>query len=197
MAIYFHFYLSEYYGLITGVSLLLVSLILGCMCGFMMLDERDDHLIQYYAVTPLSRSGYLICRLVTAIVLSIIYDMILLLFAAPRSITIAQVMYLLPMAVLEAPIIALFLVAFAANKVEGLALSKGASLTVAIPAAAWFIHSPLKFGFGIFPAFWIYELMNSDYEGEPWKALLLMLIGIGVHLLVVCVMLRKFLLRQD
>ncbi|AZS15795.1 hypothetical protein [Paenibacillus lutimineralis] len=197
LAIYFHFNLSEYYGLITAVALLLVSLILGCMCGFMMLDERDDHLIQYYAVTPLSRSGYLICRLITAVVLSIIYDAILLLLAAPESVTTSQVLYLLPMAALEAPIIALFLVAFAANKVEGLALSKGASLIVAILAAAWFIHSPLKYGLGIFPPFWIYEVLHSGYEGRPWKTLLLTLIGVGVHLLAVYVMLRKFLQRQD
>jgi fluoroquinolone transport system permease protein len=197
LTMYFQFDLSDYYGLITGVSLLLVSLILGCMCGFMMLDERDDHLIQYYAVTPLSRSGYLICRLATAVALSITYDTILLLLAAPESVTTTQVLYLLPMAAFEAPIIALFLVAFAANKVEGLALSKGASLIVAIPAAAWFIHSPLKYGLGIFPPFWIYEVLHRGYEEGPWRALLLTLIGLSVHLLAVYVMLRKFLRRQD
>lgn len=162
-----------------------------------MLDERDDQLIQYYAVTPLSRSGYLICRLITAVVLSVIYNAILLLFAAPESVTTSQVLYLVPMAALEAPIIALFLVAFAANKVEGLALSKGASLIVAIPAAAWFIHSPLKYSLGIFPPFWIYEVLHSGYEGGSWKALLLTLIGVSVHLLAVYVLLRKFLRRQD
>ena len=197
LTIYFHFNLSEYYGLITAVALLLVSLILGCMCGFMMLDERDDQLIQYYAVTPLSRSGYLICRFITAVVLSVIYNAILLLFAAPESVATSQVLYLVPMAALEAPVIALFLVAFAANKVEGLALSKGASLIVAIPAAAWFIHSPLKYGLGIFPPFWIYEVLHNGNEGVPWKALLLTLIGVSVHLLAVYVLLRKFLRRQD
>ncbi|WP_068781056.1 hypothetical protein [Paenibacillus sp. GM2] len=197
LAIYFQFNLSEYYGLITAVSLLLVSLILGCMCGYMMLDERDDHLIQYFAVTPLSRSGYLVCRLATAVILSVVYDAILLLVAAPESVSTAQVLCLVPMAALEAPVIALFLVAFAANKVEGLALSKGASLIVAIPAAAWFIPPPLKYGLGIFPPFWIYEILRRSYEEGPWGALLLILTGLCVHLLAVYVMLRRFLRRQD
>lgn len=192
---YFAFDLSEYYGLITGVSLLLVSLILGCMCGFMMLDERDDHLIEYFAVTPLSRKGYLVCRLATAVILSVFYDAVLLTFAAPEPVSVTHILYLLPMAALEAPLIALFLIAFASNKVEGLALSKGASLMVAVPAAAWFIGPPIKYGFGIFPAFWIYEILRGD-SGQ-WQALLLMLAGTGVHLLAVYVMLQKFLRRQD
>lgn len=194
---YFAFDLSEYYGLITGASLLLVSLILGCMCGFMMLDERDEYLIQYYAITPLSRRGYLVCRLAAAVVLSVIYDAVLLLCAAPAPISIAQLFYLLPMAALEAPFIALFLVAYAANKVEGLALTKGVGLFVAVPAAAWFIGSPLKYGFAIFPAYWVYELLKLGHGGQPWRALLLMLAGTGVHMLAVYVLLRRFLRRQD
>ncbi|MDR0271644.1 MAG: hypothetical protein LBJ26_26665 [Paenibacillus sp.] len=99
------------------------------------------------------------------------------------------------MAALEAPLIALFLVAFASNKVEGLALSKGASLMVVVPAVAWFISSPIKYAFGIFPAFWIYEIFRGD--GGQWQSLLLMLGGVGVHLLAVYGMLQKFLRRQD
>lgn len=49
------FDLSTYDSFILPFLLTAITMLPGCMAGLLILDERDEYLIAYYAVTPISR----------------------------------------------------------------------------------------------------------------------------------------------
>jgi fluoroquinolone transport system permease protein len=65
------------------------------------------------------------------------------------------------------------MVAFAGNKVEGLALSKGISLMYIGPLVVVFIHSNWQYLAGIIPTFWVSRAFVSSYGNisEYWLAI--------------------------
>lgn len=190
------------YDMLLGVSLLLViPLLAGCMSGFLLLDERDEGLGAYYAVTPLSRQGYWRIRLTPPVVLAGAFA---LLFPAatgltPYSPSLAAALLL---AALLTPLIALMLVSFASNKVEGLALSKGLSLLVFIPAAVHFLPDPWRWLLSPLPPFWIAALYVPGEKLEllpasPWTIPLLAAGGATTSLGWYAVFFRRFVRRID
>ncbi|AIQ68827.1 hypothetical protein [Paenibacillus graminis] len=191
------FELSPYYELIMSFALLLVPLILGCMAGFMILDERDENMIQYFAVTPLTKRGYLGYRLGFVVILTVIYSLLLLTFSGLIPLRLGNILLLLPMLSLEAPMFALFLTAFASNKIEGLALSKGASILVLTPLIVFFVQSPWQYLGGIIPCFWpVRTFLSGSSLSLAWCALLAAA-GTAMHVVCLRYLVQWFLLRAD
>ncbi|MFO6495733.1 MULTISPECIES: hypothetical protein [Bacillus] len=175
--------------LVISFAMLLIPLILGIMSGFILLDERDDNLIQYFAVTPLSKRGYLMIRLAFPMLVTLCYGMILLLWESGHPL---HLFFALSMITLEAPLYTLLLAAYASNKVEGLALMKGFSLMAFTPAFAFFIPEPWQF-FGIItPTYWT---ANTYLAGS--HVLLFGGLGIVFHLLMLYGLYRRFILKTD
>ena len=150
----FSFDLSPYYPLITVFMLLMTPLFFGMIFGFLLLDERDEHIIEFLSVTPLSKSGYLVYRIATPFITSFLVAVF-----APYicGLTNDSIFFIIPLAfisALNAPLLTMVLACFASNKVEGLAVTKFASLSGFIPFAPFFITSRWQYLFGIFPHFW-------------------------------------------
>lgn len=55
--------LKAYYPLISGFVILLIPMLMGMLAGFMLLDERDDNIFMTLIVTPLTKKGYMIYRI--------------------------------------------------------------------------------------------------------------------------------------
>lgn len=189
--------LSAYDELIMSVALLMPSLMLGCMSGFMMLDERDENVIQYYAVTPLSKRGYLSYRLSFAVALATGYGLLILLGGGLVSPRFGSVEPLLVLLAMPTPVFALFLVSFAANKVEGLAVSKGISLFMLAPAVAYFVPSPWHYICGVVPAFWIAKTYLVGQTGGFAACALAASAGAIVHLALLRYLYKRFMERPD
>jgi fluoroquinolone transport system permease protein len=191
------FDLSIYNDLILSFVLILIPLMLGMLTGFMMLDERDENLIQYYAITPLTKMGYFIYRLALPVVLSILYNVLLLAFGQLDSPSLSVTLPVLLMLAIEAPIITFVLAGFANNKVEGLALSKGLGLVIFIPAVAYFIPFPWQLLAGFVPTYWAAQTLLVGMKGEIWISILYAVVGLVVHGLVLWVLARRYSRRAD
>ncbi|MGF7060060.1 hypothetical protein [Brassicibacter mesophilus] len=185
-----YFDLEQYYNIITGYLLLFVPILLGMVSGFLILDERDEHVFMTLIVTPLSLDGYILYRILLPMLISLIYTTIL---ANIINLTRAFLLLLIPIIILgaiEASIIALFLAGFAGNKVEGMVLSKALGLLMLAPLAGYFINSPLKYFFGIIPFYWpIQALIGIE------SSILSYSMHIGVGLLVHMVLLLSLINR--
>ena len=59
----------------------------------------------------------------------------------------------------------LFIAAFAANKVEGFALTKMYGLVGMIPLVAYFVPEPWQFLFGVFPPYWACKAVWTIADG--------------------------------
>ncbi|MCY9514691.1 ABC transporter permease [Paenibacillus apiarius] len=188
------FDLTVHYGVLFGTSVLLIPLVIGVMAGLLMLDERDEQLIAYYAITPLSQKGYFIHRLTLPTLLSGIYILLAFVMADFSAWSAGQYGFAFAMLLLEGPMMALLLTSFASNKVEGLAWSKLGGLLIFIPVLACLLPEPWRWGAAVTPTFWVIELFvhNRIAQWNEPELLLVGGIGLGVHLIFITVLYRKY-----
>jgi len=189
--------LTPYSDVILSVALLMIPLMLGMLSGFMMLDERDENVISYYAITPLRKKGYLGYRLTLPSLITGAYTLYLLpasgLPAPPGHVWLPLFILL----VLEAPIIGLFLTAFAANKIEGLALSKAAGIIALAPLAVYLLPEPWQLLLVVIPTYWPARLVLMDSSVYSLSFWLTTVGGLLCHAILLKVMYRRFSLKAD
>lgn len=175
LSINYSFALEPYYPLLLSFAVILQTpLIFGVIFGFLFLDERDDHVLTVLEITPASVKRYVSYRIVITILLSTAY--ILFILPATGLINLAILPKVVPVALISGffgVFSMLFLIAFAHNKVEGLALMKAMGILMLGPLAAYFIESPLQILLGILPSYWpakAYWLINQG--ANAWAYIL-------------------------
>ncbi|WP_410770895.1 hypothetical protein [Fontibacillus sp. BL9] len=173
-----------------------IPMLTGMLTGLLMLDERDEDVISYYAVTPLMRKGYLIYRFCLPSMLCLVFSMLYLLFSGVSRIGVESV-YVLFLLALEAPWFGLFLAAFSANKVEGLALSKIGGLFIAGPVIASFVPGAWKLLGAWIPTYWPAKVHLAGVAGNLTDAAGYFLAGLAVHGILIYLMIRIFIKRMD
>jgi fluoroquinolone transport system permease protein len=188
------FDLTAWYELIWLSIICLSPMLLGMVSGFTMLDERDEQLIQLFAVTPLRKSGYIFMKLSVLVILTSVFTIIITYttqLSQPEPLAFLAATILITM---QAPMMALFLLAFAPSKVEGLALSKAAGIIIFGPAAAYFIDWPLQLIGGILPSYWVAHTLLTDSSIPQLSAFI---IGFVYHALILWLLYRRFERRID
>lgn len=189
--------LATYYPLIATLFFLIdIPLFFGVVLGLLVLDERDEGILDTLRVTPLPVAHYAAYRIGLAVLVgSICLVICLLLSGLVRADAVFSVVPLAVVASLLAPAIGLFLATFAANKLEGLALMKGLGLLVLAPMAAYFVESDWQLLFGVLPTYWpakAFWLASSS--GYPWGHLA---IGLVYNVLLTTWLLRRFAARAS
>jgi fluoroquinolone transport system permease protein len=186
-----NFDLQPWYALITSFFLMLGPLMYGWVIGFMLLDERDENILEYISVTPLGKTGFLSYRTGLPILLSFVMAFVLVALIGLVPFAPLRILPVALLAAIEAPILALFLAAFAGNKVEGLALGKGVGFAFMAPLAAVFIPMPWQYLAGVLPPYWVAKLFIAA-DIEVINLVLLLAAGLIVHSFWLVWMLRKF-----
>lgn len=182
--------LSQDFAFIMSFLILIIPMMIGMLTGFMILEERDEDLLTYFAVTPLTKTGYLFYRLISPVVVSLILSLGLLHLTSLIRLDLLKLLPVVLLAALEAPIIALFMTGFAQNKVEGLALGKISGLLPFAAFAAYFIKSNWQFLAGIFPSYWVSKaFLFRNTDKYYWLYLIL---GFAVHLVYLKLLLTRF-----
>jgi fluoroquinolone transport system permease protein len=142
--------------LLAAAVVLHVPLIFGMMAALLVLEESDDRTLLALRVSPVTLERYLAYRVGVAAVATAVG----LAVAVPLSGLVApdQLAGVAPAlipAVALAPLMALTVTAFAANKVEAITVVKLLGLPFYLPLAAWFMSPPLQLIFTPFPSYWI------------------------------------------
>jgi fluoroquinolone transport system permease protein len=187
----FHFDISVYYVLGMAFILQTMPLLYGSVVGFLLLDERDDRTLQALQVTPLGGAGYLVYRTTLPVLLSLVGALVIVPLAGLTPMSLAA---LFPAAVAVAPmapLFALFLAAFAQNKVQGFALMKTMGVVFLPAAAAYFVPMPLQLAFGVVLTYWPAKVFWLAQAGDPLSWIYLGL-GTVYQCLVIAVLLRRF-----
>ena len=185
------FELAPYYPLIQSFVLLLVPMMCGIVIGFVLLDQRDDRTITALQVTPLTLNGYLVYRTSAPFVLGVVMTMIALPLTGLVPVRLGPLLIATVAAAPLAPLTAMFLAAFAANKVQGFALTKAAGVLNWPPMFAYFVDGPWQLAFGLTPTYWPAKLYWMLHAGETgwWPYLVC---GLVFLLLLLAVMLHRF-----
>jgi fluoroquinolone transport system permease protein len=184
-------HLQDYYLLGVSLFVLNVPVLFGLAIGFLLLDERDDGMLAALRVTPMSLRFYAAYRVAVPALLAMMVMVAIVFVVGVVSFPPGALVAAGALAALEAPLIALFLVAFAQNKVQGLALAKILGALMVGPVAAWFMPGKWQLLAGIVPPFWPVKAMWSAARGEgDWW--LYVIGGAVFHALLLWLLLRRF-----
>jgi fluoroquinolone transport system permease protein len=189
-----HIDLAVYYPFITAFFLLISPMFIGWVFGFLLLDEKDQHVLAVIRSTPLGSRRFLLYRLGTCTVLGMLLSLVLTGIAGLAPFHAAWGLPLLFMAALEGPLLALFLGSFADNKVQGLALGKLAGFFFMGPFVTLFVASNWHLLGGLSPSYWVTQAYLSGLEGSPMYAFYLGA-GMVIHLGLLWLLLRCFAKR--
>jgi fluoroquinolone transport system permease protein len=188
----FGFDLVPYYPMLLSFFFVLqIPFLFGLLVGLLVLDERDDDTLTALRVTPISMAGYASYRGWAAVLLSFGYVLISLPLTGLISPSLLPAVA--PVALLSgllAPMVALILVVFAANKVEGLALMKGLAVFMLGPLAAFFMDSNWQLLLGVLPTYWPAKAFWVAGEGGNFWPYIL--VGLAYTLLLLTLLLRRF-----
>ncbi|RSK26245.1 hypothetical protein EJF36_04895 [Bacillus sp. HMF5848] len=183
--------LSNHYDLIIGIGLLITPIMMGFLIGFIVLDERDEELLMFFSITPLTKTGYVYYRLISPILLTFVLSFV---FMYVQGIVSFEVITFLPIAVLNALGSSLFtmaMVMFASNKVEGLALSKVLNLTLVVPIIPYIFKNPVMLLFGIVPTYWPVMAFVERYSSIG-TFVLYVIVGFVINMAWLIWMTKKF-----
>jgi len=185
------FDLTPYYPLLTSFLVLMIPTLMGSVVGFLLLDQRDDRTLTALQVTPLTVQGYLAYRIAAPMAVSVPVMMASVAIANLVEMGVVAAFAAAVQAALTAPLYALFVAAFAANKVQGFALLKGAGVLAWPPVIAWFIASTWQVAIGLDPLYWPLKLFWMLEAGEP-RVALYFLAGLGYQGILIALLLRRF-----
>jgi len=158
----FNFNISEYRLFALGFLSLIPSMLFGMIFGFLILDERDEDIISFISITPLEKKGYLSYKLQMPMLFSAGFFLLLLHGTNFVEFNLLHTPIIAVMVALEAAIGALFLVAYADNKVEGLAFSKLLGIMYLAVPAVFLWHSPWHWITAWLPSFWIQSFHSQQ-----------------------------------
>lgn len=169
---------------LTMLLLTMGTFLAGAMGCFLLLEHKDEKTIHTIAVTPVGVFGYLVFKMTYIYLLSAVSSVIVLLgtklLAADQyiiggvslfdKIDIGHIISYALVSSLFAPALALFLGAFAKNKVEGFAFIKGSGMAAMAPFLMILdtFRDGLQYALGIFPNFW--SIKGLMQELSPVKS---------------------------
>lgn len=186
------FDLTAYYTLLMSFLPLAVAGMIGTVVGFLLLDQRDDQTMSALLVTPLSLGAYLRYRMIVLLVLCVVLSWITVPLAGLTETTWLQLTVTSIVAAPLAPIYALFLGAFAGNKVQGFALAKAIGIVILPCIAAYFVTGPWQTAFGVVPHYWSMKVFWLFDAGAPEAALVHAAVGLGWQGVVLVLLVRRF-----
>jgi len=186
------FRIMDFASIARIVITLFPGMFFGMVSGFLLLDDRDDGVSTYWGATPVGRIGYLAARLVLFSMAAFVAGLAAASISGFGTAGLIQDAGVAGLGALQVPFFSLFLAAFAANKVEGLALLKAMSVLDMVPLAVY-----LKFPFRIvawpFPQYWAAEF-SLGRHASPFGALSL---GILTSIMWIAFLGAKYRKRVD
>lgn len=186
------FDVAPYYILLVGYAFIIgIPTLFGVVIGFLLLDERDDGTLTALQVTPMPLNAYLAYRVTFPIIISLTLTLLTFPWNGLLYLPLGQLFWVAVVAAPLAPIFALFLAVFAANKVQGFAIMKGSGIFLVAPLIGYFIDSNWQRLFGLIPTYWPLKLYWVFEAGQPY-GWLYFIVGLGIQAIYLALFLRRF-----
>lgn len=169
---YLAFDLAPYYLMADALIMVLGPSMIGMMVGLLMLDERDDGICVYLAVTPAGGKAYFVSRLLLPFVYSLAVNLVIISFCMLGGLPYLWLPAPAVLSSFSGILMAMMLVSIASNKVEGLAVSKLLGIILFGIPLAWFANSYLRIIGCLLPTYWIMDILIMAKNGQTVKYIL-------------------------
>ena len=176
---YLDFSIVPYFLMADALTLTLGPAMIGMMVGLLMLDERDDGICIYLAVTPVGGKAYFVSRLVLPFIYSLVTALVIASFCMLGGLPYGWLPAPAVLCAYSGILMAMMLVSIASNKVEGLAVSKLLGIILFGIPMAWFANSYLRVIGCLLPTYWIMDLLIKAKDGQTVKYILDFVLGIA------------------
>ena len=157
--------LHQFAMMLDLMLLLLVPYLLSMAAAMIMLEERDEGVSLYMAVSPPGTAGYLNGRLIVPAALSTAVSIVLFILFRSSPLGIVRAVPIAFLGSAASVAVCLGVTAFAGNKVEGLALMKLGGISMLGIQAPLFIKGTARYLFSPLPSFWMTE---AAMAAEGW-----------------------------
>ncbi|GCF92122.1 ABC transporter permease [Enterococcus florum] len=146
----------DYIVLLLDMLYLLITPWMFCFAfALIFLEEIDNQLARYFMVTPLGKKGYLFSRVGIPAIAALVFTPIFLGIFHSSGLNWIHVLLLSIFSALLGMILVLIIVAFSANKLEGMAVTKIASLTLLGILPPFLLQGDRQCFFFLLPAYWL------------------------------------------
>ncbi len=166
------------------------AIMFGFITAFIILDEKDENVLQVIRVLPISTFYFIVYRLTFATCFSALAAFLMIHFGGIAYPGFINSLLLSLQYGLAAPFIILIIATFANNKIEGMAFFKGVDLILLLPILFFYFSGAFRYVFVIIPIFWTYILYaESMVSGKVW---LYFMTGLGVYSVVLFLLFYLF-----
>lgn len=177
--------------LATAVLIIITPMMFGLAIGLMLLGERDEGILVAAAATPTGKTRFLIYRMTVPIICSVLATLVVVPLAGLSPIHPPPLAALALLAGLQAPLLPLFLGAFAADRVQGVGLAKVGTILIGIGALAATASGHWRWLAAPSPHFWSVRLFLDRELPAPIYATLLG-VALLMHALMLVLLARLF-----
>ncbi len=155
------FTLTSWYGLVDGALICLTPMLTAMITAFLLLEERDEGISAFYQVTPTAGYSYMIARIGFPMVWTVCLTIIITLICGLSGLSLMATLCSSFISALMGIALAMMVVTMAANRVEGLALSKLMGISLLGLVAVWVIPAPYDYFLAFLPSFWIGKIITE------------------------------------
>lgn len=180
----------EYYPYLIMGGSIQTSIMFGFVVTFMILEEKDENVLQVIRVLPISSMYFVFYRLIFATIFSFTGAFLMITLSGIAYPGLISSILLSFQYSLIAAFITLIISTFASNKVEGLAYFKGIDLILMIPMISFFVPQTFKYLFAVIPVFWTYQLHESLLNHD--ENYILFFVGIMFYAVVLSFLFWQF-----
>jgi hypothetical protein len=181
---------EEYHVMIMMFASAQTAIMFGFISSFIILDEKDENVLQVIRILPITPSYFIFFRLIFAALFSFVGAFAMILLSGIAFPGYLNAFLLSLQYALGAPLITLVVSTYAKNKIEGMAFFKGVDLLLLVPVLSFFIDSWAKYLFGIIPVFWTFQSYDQALSGNDFW--IFFLIGSLVYLVVISFLVSQF-----
>jgi fluoroquinolone transport system permease protein len=154
--------LVPYYELFDLLLSVIPSTMFCFAAAMVILEEVDEHISGYFAITPLGKHGYLIARLGIPTIISFVITLILLEIFGLTTMNMGILIFTALSGSIQGLIIALLIVSFSTNKLEGMAVTKLSSLMIVGICLPFFIKNNAIYILSPLPTFWMAKAVRHN-----------------------------------
>jgi fluoroquinolone transport system permease protein len=179
----YHSYIMMFAGIQTAIMF-------GFIISFIILDEKDENVLQVIRVLPISPFYFILYRLFFATAFSTFGAFLMINFSGIAYPGLLNSFLLSIQYGLTAPFITLIVTTYAKNKIEGMAFFKGVDLILLLPILSFFLGGNIKYIFFIIPAYWTYNLFDASLSNG--NTILFFFIGLAIYSIVIITLFFQF-----
>lgn len=185
------------YRVLTAICVsLMVSLNMGIVLGFQLLEEKEQGVFKAIAVTQLNQNAYLFYRFLLFIVLSALLGFICHALLGLVQVNHFYLMLVLALASLQVPLQALMISSLAKNSIEGFAVMKGTGFMLLVPLLVTHFFPDVLWSWAaaVFPYFWVIKMYHY-LVAENFTAFYVCLLAGSCYQLLLIGLLKRFYCR--